>query len=220
MSAMIVLPCEQCGEPFETRRSRPGRFCSAPCRNASQRLPPAERARRRALSAEQYRERQRAEVPDKFASRQSEASKRYRANHPERSQASKKKWRNANREASNATRRAWRSKNLVRALVNEARSRAKSREVEFSITTSDVPPMGTHCPLLGHPFPAPSVRRTPFSPSLDRIDPTRGYVPGNVWVVGYRANLIKNDGTAEEHEAIARAMRAALTSAPCGLSKS
>lgn len=43
--------------------------------------------------------------------------------------------------------------------------------------------------------------------SLDRIDPRKGYVKGNVWIISYRANLIKNDGTAEEHEMIAKAMR-------------
>lgn len=43
--------------------------------------------------------------------------------------------------------------------------------------------------------------------SLDRVDPAKGYVKGNVWIVGYRANLVKNDGTAEEHELIARAIR-------------
>ena len=64
--------------------------------------------------------------------------------------------------------------------------------------------MGTHCPLLGHPFSESGEN----SPSFDRINPKLGYVKGNVWIVGLRANVIKNDGTAEEHEMIARAMRA------------
>lgn len=93
-------------------------------------------------------------------------------------------------------------------LVNQARARAKKRGIEFTITVSDVPPMGERCPLLGHPFDERTLHvRSRYTPSLDRINPTRGYVPGNVWIVGYRANLVKNDGTAEEHEMIARAMR-------------
>ncbi len=36
------------------------------------------------------------------------------------------------------------------------------------------------------------------SPSLDRLEPTRGYVKGNVAVISYRANRIKTDATAEE----------------------
>lgn len=71
--------------------------------------------------------------------------------------------------------------------------------------------MGTHCPLLGHPF-AEANSGTAFVPSLDRINPKLGYIKGNVWIVGRRANMIKNDGTAEEHEQIARAMRAAEAS--------
>jgi hypothetical protein len=40
--------------------------------------------------------------------------------------------------------------------------------------------------------------------SLDRIDNTKGYVPGNVVVVSYRANRIKSDATAQELLRIAR----------------
>ena len=36
------------------------------------------------------------------------------------------------------------------------------------------------------------------SPSLDRIDNTKGYVPGNLQVISYRANQLKSDGTLEE----------------------
>jgi len=41
------------------------------------------------------------------------------------------------------------------------------------------------------------------SPSLDRIDSKKGYVPGNVMIMSWRANRIKNDGTAAEHKKIA-----------------
>lgn len=34
-----------------------------------------------------------------------------------------------------------------------------------------------------------------------------GYVPGNVEVISFRANRIKNNGTADEHERIAQWMR-------------
>lgn len=35
-------------------------------------------------------------------------------------------------------------------------------------------------------------------PSLDRINPDRGYVPGNVQVISFRANTLKNNATREE----------------------
>lgn len=39
--------------------------------------------------------------------------------------------------------------------------------------------------------------------SLDRIDSSRGYVKGNIWVISLRANRIKNDSTVEELRLIA-----------------
>lgn len=38
----------------------------------------------------------------------------------------------------------------------------------------------------------------PRSPSLDRINWKKGYVPGNVRVISQRANLILGDATADE----------------------
>lgn len=41
------------------------------------------------------------------------------------------------------------------------------------------------------------------SPSIDRIDPTKGYTKDNIHIISWRANRIKNDGTPEEHRKIA-----------------
>lgn len=48
-------------------------------------------------------------------------------------------------------------------------------------------------------------------PSIDRINNAIGYIPGNVRVISWRANRIKNDGTAEEHEMIAQYMRKCMS---------
>ena len=45
------------------------------------------------------------------------------------------------------------------------------------------------------------------SPSLDRIVPEFGYVKGNVNVICYRCNLVKNDSTAMHHMQIVRYMQ-------------
>ena len=45
------------------------------------------------------------------------------------------------------------------------------------------------------------------SPSLDRINPNLGYIKGNVWVISYRANMIKNNATLEELELLTRNLK-------------
>lgn len=46
------------------------------------------------------------------------------------------------------------------------------------------------CPVLGIPLTI-GGKRSPSSPSLDRIDPALGYVPGNIRVISDRANRLK-----------------------------
>lgn len=60
------------------------------------------------------------------------------------------------------------------------------------------------CPLLDIP-----IRRnsglSPWSPSIDRIDPHMGYTRQNTWVISFRANVIKNNaGPAELRQIAAR----------------
>ena len=59
------------------------------------------------------------------------------------------------------------------------------------------------CPILGLPLDYFAETCLETSPSFDRIDSNLGYIKGNVQVVSWRANRIKNNGTAEEHRRIA-----------------
>ena len=42
------------------------------------------------------------------------------------------------------------------------------------------------------------------SPSLDRIDPTKGYIPGNVMMMSNLANKMKNNATPEQLKQFSR----------------
>ncbi len=82
-------------------------------------------------------------------------------------------------------------------LLTWAKQRAKSKGLECSISSVDIV-IPEKCPVLGIPL-APSLgMASDASPSLDRIDPSKGYIPGNVTVISRRANTIKSDVTREE----------------------
>lgn len=91
-----------------------------------------------------------------------------------------------------------------------ASARAKKAGVPFDLSLDDIV-IPERCPVLGVVLIRGVGKATDNSPSIDRMNPALGYVRGNVTVVSWRANRIKNDGTAEEHEAIARFMRSHLT---------
>jgi len=57
--------------------------------------------------------------------------------------------------------------------------------------------------VLGIKLRPASGPARPDAYSLDRVDNAKGYVPGNVVVMSYLANRLKNDGTARQHEQIA-----------------
>lgn len=88
---------------------------------------------------------------------------------------------------------------LKKYLLRSAKQRAKARGLEFNIDLSDIE-LPTICPLLGIPLKVSSNKATDNSYSLDRIDSSKGYVKGNVWVISRRANTLKNNATVEELE--------------------
>jgi hypothetical protein len=105
----------------------------------------------------------------------------------------------------------WNQNNFLKHMLIGAKSRAKRKGLEFSLVLSDLI-MPELCPILGiklvthHETDAGNGQghnRFDESPSLDRIDNDKGYVPGNVRIISWRANHLKSDGTADEHEKIA-----------------
>lgn len=85
-----------------------------------------------------------------------------------------------------------------KVLFGGAKQRAKVSGVEFSIEIKDII-IPKFCPVLGielkHCF-GPSAGRS--SPSLDRLDSTKGYIKENINVVSWRANILKNDSNLDE----------------------
>ena len=84
-----------------------------------------------------------------------------------------------------------------RQMLSDAKRRALKFNLPYNITKEyvHVPDV---CPILGIPLFVNGTKSTPNSPSIDRIRPELGYVKGNVAVISYRANAIKNDATLRE----------------------
>jgi hypothetical protein len=86
-------------------------------------------------------------------------------------------------------------------LVERARKRAQSRGLAFAITRDDIV-VPLICPVLGIELKI-GGKRSANSPSLDRIDPASGYVPGNVRVISDRANRLKGPRSLADLERLA-----------------
>lgn len=101
------------------------------------------------------------------------------------------------RKIENEKNLAYRRKDPLGHLLVVAKARALKKGIEFSITSEDIA-LPEVCPLLGITLKKGIDFQQPNSYSIDRIDNSKGYIPGNVWIISARANLIKNDASYEE----------------------
>lgn len=84
-------------------------------------------------------------------------------------------------------------------LYANIKNRAKTKGLEFSLKKSDIviPPK---CPILGIPlnFSIQGHGGAENTPSVDRIDNSKGYTPDNIQVISMKANTMKNSASKEE----------------------
>lgn len=112
-------------------------------------------------------------------------------------------------ERDKAAQRRYYYRHPVRRMLYSARARARDLGIPFEIIEADVE-VPQVCPALGIPLRYGPGGRGPDTPSLDRVIPDLGYVPGNVQIISDFANRIKQDATVEQIEAVARWLRAQL----------
>lgn len=109
-------------------------------------------------------------------------------------------------------RAAWKARNAARQkevtrdplrwakrIIIRLRHKCKNGDIPFSITAADIH-IPAVCPVFGTPFVFGGTNgyKDWNSPSIDRVIPELGYVPGNICVISARANTIKNNATADE----------------------
>jgi hypothetical protein len=86
-------------------------------------------------------------------------------------------------------------------MLDSAKYYAKKKGLPFNLELSDIV-IPEFCPVLGIKLNINNVGKPKDdSPSLDKFIPTLGYVKGNVQVISFRANWIKQNATlAEVHK--------------------
>lgn len=93
-------------------------------------------------------------------------------------------------------------KTWVSNLLSYLKRKAKRKGLEFSLSREDIV-IPTHCPIFGMKLNTEvgkTTRNRDNSPSVDRIDNSKGYTPDNIQIISYKANRTKNDATIEELE--------------------
>lgn len=111
------------------------------------------------------------------------AKQRHRNRHPRETHQYKRRWKGYSK--------------TQYMMFTAAKGRAKEKGISFTLSPDDIiiPNM---CPILDIDIIQGGNKRSNNSPSLDRIDNSKGYTPDNVIVVSYRANKLKNDATLDE----------------------
>ena len=84
-------------------------------------------------------------------------------------------------------------------IIRNSKYCAKRREIEFNLKYTDFELPET-CPILGIKleYGTGNDGNSPHHATLDRIDNTKGYIPGNVMVISRLANAMKNEATFDQ----------------------
>jgi hypothetical protein len=88
-------------------------------------------------------------------------------------------------------------------LLNASRARAKEKNREHTLTKQDLfdlYPKDNKCPIFGFELQWNTSGFRENSPSIDRIDSSKGYTKENVQIISWKANRIKGYASVEDLE--------------------
>lgn len=93
-------------------------------------------------------------------------------------------------------------------IINQKRNWCLRNKTDFDLTVENLN-WPINCPVLGIPlnYLDESTKDLKNAPSLDRIDPTKGYTADNVRVISNRANRLKLDASVQEIELLLSYMK-------------
>lgn len=84
-------------------------------------------------------------------------------------------------------------------MIRNSKYMASRRGIYFNLKYTDFE-LPKYCPILGIEleYGAGNNGNAPYHATLDRIDNSKGYVPGNVMVISRLANAMKNQANFEQ----------------------
>ena len=89
---------------------------------------------------------------------------------------------------------------LASIRINDSKKSAKKKKIKHSLKTEDFIRMvlqaGWRCPITGKKFVLETNNE--MVPSLDRINPKKGYTVDNCWVISWAANRAKGQMDMDE----------------------
>lgn len=91
----------------------------------------------------------------------------------------------------------------LQALLNSSKARARQKNREHTLTKKDLfdlYPKNGCCPIFGFKLNWNGSGFRETSPSIDRIDSTKGYTKDNIQIISWKANRIKGYASVEELE--------------------
>lgn len=91
----------------------------------------------------------------------------------------------------------------LQMLLNASKQRAILKNREHSITLEDIKelyPIDGKCPVFGFDLEFNSEGFKETSPSIDRIDSSKGYTKDNIQIISWKANRLKSCATVEDLE--------------------
>jgi hypothetical protein len=97
--------------------------------------------------------------------------------------------------------------NPLNKTIQATKIRARKLKIDHNIGYEDFVPLPTICPLLQIPLFYSSNTITDNTPSIDRIDSTKGYTKDNVWIVSNKANRIKSNATIDDLELLVKNLK-------------
>lgn len=133
---------------------------------------------------------------DEKRKRNTEAARRWRLNNREKYLEAHKRCR---------LKRTWHS-----TIYDGFKTRAKKSGIAVTMTKEEFETIKIpdRCPVLDIPIIKNQTNHcNGFSPSVDRIDNSRGYEFDNVTIISQKANRIKNNATIEELEQVVAWMK-------------